>query len=64
MKTKNADLSKELKKYFGFSTFKGQQEAIIKNLLDGKDIFVLMPTGGENRCVTSFPRLFPKELQL
>ena len=52
MKTNTADLSKELKKYFGFSTFKGQQEEIIKNLLEGKDIFVLMPTGGRSHTPT------------
>lgn len=41
------NLTDELKKYFGFNKFKGNQEAIIQNLLDGKDTFVLMPTGGE-----------------
>ena len=40
------NLTDELKKYFGFNKFKGNQEAIINNLLDGKDTFVLMPTGG------------------
>ena len=40
------NLTDELKKYFGFNKFKGNQEAIIQNLLDGKDTFVLMPTGG------------------
>jgi len=39
-------LSDHLKKYFGFSTFKDNQENIIQNVLDGKDTFVLMPTGG------------------
>ena len=38
------NLINELKKCFGFNKFKGNQEAIIQNLLDGKDTFVLMPT--------------------
>lgn len=57
MKTNTADLSKELKKYFGFSTFKGQQEEIIKNLLEGKEIFVLMPTGGGKSLCYQLPAL-------
>ena len=36
----------KLKEYFGFSSFKGNQEAVIRNVLAGKDTFVLMPTGG------------------
>jgi len=40
------ELTQELKKNFGFDSFKGNQEAIIKNLLAGNDTFVLMPTGG------------------
>ena len=40
------NLTDELKKYCGFNKFKGNQEAIIQNLLSGKDTFVLMPTGG------------------
>ena len=38
------DLIKELKHYFGFDNFKGDQEAIIQNVLAGNDTFVLMPT--------------------
>ena len=40
------ELYEALKRYFGFDTFKGNQEAIIRSLLDGHDTFVLMPTGG------------------
>ena len=46
MAGKKINLIDQLKKYFGFDTFKGNQEAIIENLLAGNDTFVLMPTGG------------------
>ena len=42
------DLQEALKKYFGFSQFKGLQEDVIKNILAGKDTFVIMPPGGGN----------------
>ena len=44
--TKDTNLTQQLKHYFGFDKFKGDQEAIIRNLLEGHDTFVLMPTGG------------------
>ncbi|MCD8289056.1 MAG: DNA helicase RecQ [Prevotella sp.] len=46
-----------LKRQFGFSTFKGDQEAIILNLLGGNDTFVLMPTGGGKSLCYQLPSL-------
>ena len=55
--TKKYNLVEILKKNFGFDTFKGDQEAVIKNLLDGKDTFVLMPTGGGKSLCYQLPSL-------
>ena len=57
MSTKDMNLSDSLKKYFGFSTFKGRQEDIISTLLEGRDVFVLMPTGGGKSICYQLPAL-------
>ena len=54
---KEINLTEALKKYFGFDKFKGDQEKIIQNLLDGKDTFVLMPTGGGKSLCYQLPSL-------
>ena len=55
--TKDYNLTRKLKHYFGFDTFKGDQEAIVRNVLEGKDAFVLMPTGGGKSLCYQLPSL-------
>tara|TARA_R110002049_G_scaffold6899_12_gene42012 strand:- start:2555 stop:4753 length:2199 start_codon:yes stop_codon:yes gene_type:complete len=51
------DIHKELKDFFGFNKFKGKQESIIRNILEGKDTFVIMPTGGGKSMCYQLPAL-------
>ncbi len=57
MNTNEIDIHKELKRYFGFNQFKGLQEQVIKSVLDKKNTFVIMPTGGGKSLCYQLPAL-------
>ncbi|MBE0391113.1 ATP-dependent DNA helicase RecQ [Flavobacterium sp. PL002] len=57
MNSNEIDIHRELKKYFGFSQFKGLQEAVIKSLLNKQNTFVIMPTGGGKSLCYQLPAL-------
>ena len=51
------DLQEALREYFGFSQFKGEQEAIIETVMEGRDCLVIMPTGGGKSLCYQLPAL-------
>jgi ATP-dependent DNA helicase RecQ len=57
MNSNEIDIHKELKKYFGFSQFKGLQERVIKSILNKENTFVIMPTGGGKSLCYQLPAL-------
>ena len=57
MNSNEIDIHKELKKYFGFSQFKGLQEQVIKSILNHENTFVIMPTGGDKSLCYQLPAL-------
>ena len=57
MSTQTTSLTSELQNYFGFNSFKREQETIIRNVLDGNDTFVVMPTGGGKSMCYQLPAL-------
>ncbi|MFN5879657.1 MAG: DEAD/DEAH box helicase, partial [Flavobacteriales bacterium] len=54
------DLKIALRNYFGFDSFKGKQESIITNVLEGRNTFVIMPTGGGKSMCYQLPALLSK----
>lgn len=57
MKTQTGSIREELKRFFGFDKFKGNQEDVVQSVLDGQDSFVIMPTGGGKSLCYQLPAL-------
>lgn len=62
--TSTEELHEALQKYFGFDSFKGTQETIIRSVLEGKDTFVIMPTGGGKSMCYQLPALMQEGVAL
>ncbi len=60
MQVVEQSIKASLQKYFGFSSFKGEQQEVIQNLLDGNNTFVIMPTGGGKSMCYQLPALMSK----
>ncbi|PSR04240.1 MAG: ATP-dependent DNA helicase RecQ, partial [Bacteroidetes bacterium SW_10_40_5] len=56
-KAETTQFQEALQHFFGFDSFKGNQEAIIKSIYDGHDTFVIMPTGGGKSMCYQLPAL-------
>ena len=57
-------MEKHLKNVYGFNNFRGSQEEIIKNLLDKKDVFAILPTGGGKSLLYQFPATFTNKITI
>lgn len=59
-----SDLTGALRKYFGYDKFRGDQEKIIRNILEGQNTFVIMPTGGGKSMCYQLPALLSEGVSI